>query len=152
VMLLSRVRGLPALTDEGARRLGTVRALTVDAGTGTVTHVRIRRGLLRGETAAPWRDVAAVTEDRVVIRAGTGEAARTGEPEQQQEAPHRELLGCRVLTETGEERGTVLDAAFDPVTGRIETIRTSRTELRADRMLGLGDYALVVRATRADRI
>ncbi|GAA0646068.1 hypothetical protein GCM10009535_24590 [Streptomyces thermocarboxydovorans] len=109
----------------------------------------IRRAL-RGETVTPWRDVIAVTEDRVVVRTDTGEEAGTGETERG--TRQRDLLGCRVLTETGEERGTVLDAALDPVTGRIETIRTSLAELRADRMLGLGEYALVVRAARADRI
>ncbi|GAA1423381.1 hypothetical protein GCM10009601_26480 [Streptomyces thermospinosisporus] len=150
MILFSRVRGLPVLTDGDARRLGAVRALAVDAGAGTVTQVRIRRGLLRRETVTPWRDVIAVTEDRVVVRTDTGEEAGTGGTERG--TRQRDLLGCRVLTETGEERGTVLDAALDPVTGRIETIRTSLAELRADRMLGLGDHALVVRAARADRI
>jgi sporulation protein YlmC with PRC-barrel domain len=60
--------------------------------------------------------------------------------------PHHDLLGRRVLTETGTEHGTVLDVAFDTRTGRLLAVFTTRGELPADRLLGLGDYALVVRA------
>ncbi|MFI9825023.1 PRC-barrel domain-containing protein [Streptomyces sp. NPDC052013] len=145
MILFSRVRGLPVVTDGEAGRLGVVRDLTVDAAAGAVTRLRVRRGRLRGEAAPAWQDVIAVRADRLVVRPGAGEDTAEG-------PSHHDLLGRRVLTETGEERGTVLDAAFDPVTGRIETIRTTLAELPADRMLGLGDHALVVRATRTDRV
>ncbi|MFF9764547.1 MULTISPECIES: hypothetical protein [Streptomyces] len=65
--------------------------------------------------------------------------------------PHRDLVGSRVLTECGEARGTVLDAAFDPVTARIEAVLTTLGELPADRLLGLGDHALVVRTGHGHR-
>ncbi|MEV8593690.1 PRC-barrel domain-containing protein [Streptomyces sp. NPDC052012] len=145
MILFSRVRGLPVLTDGEGGRLGVVRDLTVDAAAGAVTRLRLRRGWLRGQAAPSWQDVIAVRADRLVVRAGAGEDVAEG-------PPHHDLLGRRVLTETGEECGTVLDAAFDPVTGRIKTIRTTLTELPADRMLGLGDHALVVRAIRTDRV
>ncbi|WP_369657576.1 PRC-barrel domain-containing protein [Streptomyces sp. RPA4-2] len=59
--------------------------------------------------------------------------------------PHHEALGARVLTESGDERGTVRDIAFDPATGRIEEIRTTSGEFPGELLIGLGDYALVVR-------
>ncbi|MFD1271300.1 PRC-barrel domain-containing protein [Streptomyces kaempferi] len=59
--------------------------------------------------------------------------------------PHHEALGARVLTESGDERGTVRDIAFDPATGRIEEIRTTSGEFPGELLMGLGDYALVVR-------
>ncbi|CAL9363143.1 hypothetical protein SUDANB176_00716 [Streptomyces sp. enrichment culture] len=142
-MLFSRVRGLPVLAPGGADRLGTVRALTVDAVSGTVTHVRVRRGRWRGEMVLALDAVEAVGPDGLVARppAGPPEAP-----------PHRDLLGSRVLTECGEERGTVLDAAFDPADGRIEAVLTTFGEVPADRLLGLGDHALVIRAGRAHHL
>lgn len=140
MILFSRVRGLPVTVAGERGRSGVVAALTVDSAAGAITHVRVRRGLLHGETVLAWADVAAVGPDGLVVRSPAGPA----EP-----PPHRDLPGSRVLTDTGEERGTVLDAAFDPVTGRIEAVLTSLGEFPADRLLGLGDHALVVRAGRA---
>ncbi|GAA3506218.1 hypothetical protein GCM10019016_133330 [Streptomyces prasinosporus] len=142
-MLFSRVRGLPVLAPGHGGRLGTVRALTVDAASGRVTHVRVRRGWPRGETVIALGAVDAVGPDGLVVRAPGGRPPRT---------PHRDLLGSRVLTECGEERGTVLDAAFDPADGRIEAVLTTSGEVPASRLLGLGDHALVVRTGRAHHL
>lgn len=142
-MLFSTVRGLPVLPVGGAgpRRPGVVRALTVDAASGRVTHVRVRRGRLRREAVPAWDALDAGPDLLLVHRTG----GPAGAP------PHRALLGSRVLTERGEERGTVLDAAFDPDGGRIEAVLTTFGELPADRLLGLGDHALVIRSGRAHR-
>ncbi|WP_329360807.1 PRC-barrel domain-containing protein [Streptomyces sp. NBC_01483] len=56
-----------------------------------------------------------------------------------------EVLGVRVLTEDGDERGTVRDISFDPVTGRVTKMCTTLGDIPGDRLIGLGDYALVVR-------
>ncbi|MFF8032793.1 MULTISPECIES: PRC-barrel domain-containing protein [unclassified Streptomyces] len=137
MMLFSRVRGLPVLTPGDADRLGVVRALTVDAASGSVTHVRIGRGRLRREAVVAWSALRAVGPDMLIVRSAGG---RAGAP------PARDPIGSRVLTECGEERGTVLDAAFDPVTGRVEAVLTTSGELPAGRLLGLGDHALVIRS------
>ncbi|CAL9645444.1 hypothetical protein SUDANB126_06473 [Streptomyces sp. enrichment culture] len=142
-MLFSRVRGLPVLAPGGAGRLGTVRALTVDAASGTVTHVRVRRGRLRGESVLALDAVDAVGPDGLIVRSPGGRPSG---------APHRDLLGSRVLTECGEERGTVLDAAFDPADGRIEAVLTTFGEVPASRLLGLGDHALVIRSGRTHHL
>ncbi|MFE2278718.1 PRC-barrel domain containing protein [Streptomyces sp. NPDC059454] len=136
MMLFSRVRGLPVLTPGDADRIGAVRALTVDAASGEVTHVRIRRGRLRREAVVAWADLGAAGPDMLIARP-------SGRPAEV--PPHHDLVGSRVLTECGEERGTVLDAAFDPATARIEAVLTTLGELPADRLLGLGDHALVIR-------
>ncbi|MGW5214928.1 PRC-barrel domain-containing protein [Streptomyces sp. NPDC004051] len=140
-MLFSRMRGLPVLARGDGSRLGTVRALTVDAASGTVTHVRVRSGRLHRETVLAWEDVDAAGPGMLI---GLPPSSASAEP-----PPHHDLLGSRVLTEDGEERGTVLDAAFDPLTARIEAVLTTRGELPAERLLGLGDHALVIRARSA---
>ncbi|KES04027.1 hypothetical protein BU52_27500 [Streptomyces toyocaensis] len=140
MMLFSRVRGLPVMTPGDANRLGEVRGLTVDSAPWRVTSVRMARGRLRRGAVVPWSALRAAGPDMLIVRPAGG-------PEEV--AAHHELIGSRVLTECGEERGTVLDAAFDPVTARIEAVLTTRGELPPGRLLGLGDHALVIRTGRA---
>ncbi|MBC9727929.1 PRC-barrel domain-containing protein [Streptomyces sp. TRM68367] len=141
MMLFSQVRGLPVVSLSPGRRgrfaeMGVLRSLTVDAATGMITHLRVRGRHPRRETVLAREAVHAVGPDAVVVRSADTAAAPP---------PHHDLPGRRILTEAGDERGTVLDVAFDPATGRVETLLTTRGELPAGRMLGLGDYALVVR-------
>ncbi|MEV5439280.1 PRC-barrel domain-containing protein [Streptomyces sp. NPDC052682] len=136
MMLFSQARGLPVVTLTDADELGVVRSLIVDAASGAVTHVQVRGRRPRKETVLPWDALHAVGPDAVLVRS----AAPVGLP------PQHELLGRRVLTEAGDAHGTVQDAVFDPATGRVQAVRTTLGELPADRLLGLGDYALVVRA------
>ncbi|MFI8189192.1 PRC-barrel domain-containing protein [Streptomyces sp. NPDC085946] len=136
MMLFSQVRGLPVLT-AGGERIGVLKTLTVDARAGTVTHVRVRERHARRETVLPWAALYAVGPDAVLVRPAV--------------APHtvpplHDVLGRQVLTERGEGHGTVLDVAFDPATGRTAAVYTTLGALPADRLLGLGDHALVVRA------
>ncbi|WP_225630486.1 PRC-barrel domain-containing protein [Streptomyces solaniscabiei] len=137
MMLFTEVRGLPVLSRDGDRKLGAVTSLTVDAPSGVVSHLRFRAGRLRGETVVAWEAVRSLGPGAVRVGAA---APPDVVP------PGHDLLGRRVLTEAGVERGTVLDVAFDPRSGRILALFTTRGELSAGRMMGLGDHALVVRA------
>ncbi|MFI9727057.1 PRC-barrel domain-containing protein [Streptomyces sp. NPDC102359] len=137
--LFSEVCGLPVAGADGVR-LGAVRSLTVDAASGRVTHARIGRGRWRRDTVVAWDDLRAAGPGLLAVRPAAGPAHRV--------PARRELLGSEVLTECGEEHGTVLDAAFDPSTGRLDAVLTSLGEVGADRLLGLGDHALVVRDAR----
>ncbi|MEU3950461.1 PRC-barrel domain-containing protein [Streptomyces sp. NPDC029526] len=143
-MPYSRLRGLPVLVagPRGGKRLGTVGALTVDVVAGEVTHLRVRRGRLRGGSVLPWGAVEAVGPEAVRVRVPGGPVPV---PE------HHELIGRPVLTDKGEDRGTVLDAAFDPATGRLRAVLTTSGVLSPGRLRGLGDHALVVRAATAGR-
>ncbi|MFH9729239.1 PRC-barrel domain-containing protein [Streptomyces sp. NPDC017260] len=135
MMLFSEVRGLPVVPPAGP--IGTVTSLTVDIASGAVSHVRLR-GSRPGRTSVlSWDSVLAAGPGAVRVRSA---AAPDTVP------PHHDLLGRRVLTEAGTARGTVLDVAFDPETGRVLAVFTTRGEVPCDRLLGLGDYALVVRA------
>ncbi|MFI5685136.1 PRC-barrel domain-containing protein [Streptomyces sp. NPDC051636] len=140
-MLYSQVRNLPVLTLTDAAEIGVVKALTVDAAARAVTHVRVGARHGRGDTVLPWEALHAVGADAVLVRRDP--AAETSAPAA---PPHHEALHQRILTEAGDERGTVQDLAFDPETGRVETVFTALGTIPADRLLGLGDYAMVVRA------
>jgi sporulation protein YlmC with PRC-barrel domain len=137
MMLFSQARGLPVLTLAEADEIGVLKSLTVDAPSGVVTHVRVRCRHSRKESVLPWGALHAIGPDAVLVRSAAAPS----------EVPaHHELPGLRILTETGVELGTVQDVVFEPETGRIEAVRTAHGDLPAEHMLGLGDYALVVRA------
>ncbi|CAL9351551.1 PRC-barrel domain-containing protein [Streptomyces sp. enrichment culture] len=136
-MLFSEVRGLPVVLPGRAGPLGRVTSLTVDVADARVSHVRLRAGRFRRERVLPWDAVDTVGPGAVQIHSPTPPVP----------APRRrDLLGHRVLTDAGNEQGTVLDVAFDPATGRLLALFTGHGEVPPTRLLGLGDHALVVRA------
>ncbi|MER5539083.1 PRC-barrel domain-containing protein [Streptomyces mirabilis] len=136
--LFSEIRGLPVVTLGEANELGVVRSLTIDVVSGLVGQVRLSPARGRKEIAIDWSALHVIGPDAVLVRSGI--ALDTAPP-----PTPVEILGLRVLTEDGDERGTVRDIAFDPVTGRVEKMRTALGDIPGDRLVGLGDYALVVR-------
>ncbi|MFE0810450.1 PRC-barrel domain-containing protein [Streptomyces sp. NPDC058794] len=136
MMLFTEVRGLPVTGPARTGPLGTVTCLTVDVASGAVSHVRLRGGRFRGATVLPWDAVHGIGPGGV--RVGSADAVDNAPPCQ-------DLLGRRILTEAGTEHGAVLDVAFDTETGRLLALFTTRGEVSPDRLLGLGDYAVVVR-------
>ncbi|RDD91204.1 PRC-barrel domain-containing protein [Streptomyces parvulus] len=137
MMLFTEVRGLPVVPSAaGAEPFGTVASLDVDVSSGGVSRVRLRGRRLRRETALAWEAVETIGPGTVRVRSGARpEPAPDG----------HDLLGHRVLTEAGTSHGTVLDVAFDPATGRLLAVFTTRGEVSPVRLTGLGDHALVVR-------
>ncbi|MFF7331233.1 PRC-barrel domain-containing protein [Streptomyces sp. NPDC008150] len=142
--LFSQMRGLPVLTLTDAVEIGVVRSVTLDVATGTLTHLHVgpdTRKSRRKESVLPWEALHAVGADAVLLRA---DAPPAPGPDGSPDVP--DAVGLRVLTEGGEERGTVRDLSFDPESGRLDALITSLGQYRPDRLLGLGDYALVVRS------
>jgi sporulation protein YlmC with PRC-barrel domain len=139
-MMFSQAQGLPVVTLGEANEIGVVKSLTIDAEAGRVSHARISGTRGRKETAIAWSALHAVGPDAVLVESDTVlDSTAPGV------SAHHEALRARVLTEDGDERGTVKDIAFDPATGRVEKIYTALDEIPGDRLIGLGDYALVVR-------
>ncbi|QTD99830.1 PRC-barrel domain-containing protein [Streptomyces cyanogenus] len=141
-MLFSQAFGLPVITADDATSVGKVADLTVDAHDATVAAVRLSGAADRAELA--WSAVEAVGPDAVIVRSRV-----TAEQGQDRVPAHHRALGSRVLTEHGVEHGTVRDIAFDPVSGRILTLYTALGEIAGARLMGLGSYAMVVRADPA---
>ncbi|MFF9813230.1 PRC-barrel domain-containing protein [Streptomyces sp. NPDC014006] len=140
MMLFSQTRGLPVLTAVEAASLGKVEAVSIDAATATVSYLRLA-GTSRHADAVSWSAVEAVGPDAVIVRSRMA-AGRTAPdvPE------HHEVVGRRVLTDQGTEHGTVKDVAFDPDSGRVLTLFTALGDIPGERLIGVGPYAVVVRA------
>ncbi|MFI5972545.1 PRC-barrel domain-containing protein [Streptomyces sp. NPDC051452] len=142
MMLFTQAKGLRVITADEAATLGTVKDLTIDTHTRGIACLRLA-GAPKDATAIAWGSVQALGRDAVIVRSqGVAESGAAHLPE------HREAIGSRVLTEHGMEHGTVKDVAFDPVSGRILTVYTALGDIAGDRLVGLGSYAMVVRAER----
>ncbi|QES44660.1 hypothetical protein DEJ49_30005 [Streptomyces venezuelae] len=139
-MLLSRTVGRPVVSSSDAAQVGTVAGLVLAPEEARITAVRLD-GAKDGADVVAWTDVHAVGPDAVVVN--TASAARFASTDS---SGSQDLLGKRLLTELGDAAGTLADVAFDPESGRIHTLHTSRGERIPGRhLLGVGSYAVVVR-------
>ncbi|MEU6479181.1 hypothetical protein ABZ858_20285 [Streptomyces sp. NPDC047017] len=138
-MVLSTTLGRNVIDVGDARRLGTVQSLVVDARRTRITALRLH-GAKSGAGLIAWADLQAVGPDAVIV-----DAARTT-PVTVTDREEEELLGKRLLTELGEDIGTLDDLSFHPDSGLIHTLFTSHGhQLAGSRLLGAGSYAVVVR-------
>lgn len=142
-MLFSQAHGLPVISAADAASLGTVEDLTIDAHTTSVACLRLSAAS-GPDGGVSWDAVEAVGPNAVIVR-----SRPAAEAEPANVPVHHEAVGSRVLTEHGAEHGTVKDIAFDPRSGRILTLYTALGEIPGERLMGLGSYALVVRAEPA---
>ncbi|MFR9676549.1 PRC-barrel domain-containing protein [Streptomyces sp. TR06-5] len=130
-----------------ATSLGTVSGFVVHPQEPRLAALRLRRS--GGRSAVlEWSRVRAVGADAVMVRPAGDE---DGESLAKEAVKHGEVLGKRVLTETGTEIGEVTDAEFDPESGALLTFvvgggAVAEETVGARRMVGLGSYALVLRA------
>lgn len=143
-MLLSQVVGRPVVSAADASHIGTVAGLVVAPEEALITAVRLD-GVKGGGDVIAWADVHAVGPDAVVV--GAASAARFASTDSSES---QDLLGKRLLTELGDAAGTLADVAFDPESGLIHTLHTSRGDrVPGLHLLGIGSYAVVIRAADA---
>lgn len=142
-MRASGVRKHPVMATSTATKVGRVKDLVVDATGGRVVALRIAKSDA-GEYVH-WEDLSGVGPDAVVVPdlAVLGEARdRAAELLDKR----FRLKGKRILSDRGDEVGTVEDVEFDQETGQLTSFITDDAPVAADRAVGLGGYALVVRA------
>ncbi|MFC8132068.1 PRC-barrel domain-containing protein [Streptomyces sp. NPDC057302] len=141
MMLLSQVLGHPVISAEDARPAGEVAGLGIDPRTRRITELYLRDA--KGGDSVPWSEVRGVGPDAVIIDAGaTTEAAGSSSHSK----AHKRLIGKRVLTEYGEDIGTLTEVTFDPDTGAVGDLYVGREQVPGSRLVGLGPYALVLGA------
>lgn len=134
--------GRKVMSRASASDLGAVAHLLVDIGQHRIAAVVIGRG--RKAQIVDWSGVSGFGPDAVMV--GSDDALRAPADDRERAAADGklDLLGQRVLTERGNELGTVADVTFDPHTGVLSAIRVGDRELPAGSLLGNGSYAAVV--------
>lgn len=146
-MRFSDAKGHKVVDKSTATTVGQVRGFLVDPRSRSVAALRLKK-TDRGNVLR-WSDLTAFGIDAITI----GDSAAITELDDELEAfrgKRRRLLKKRVLTTGGDELGEVADVEFDPDTGTLTTILLQDGEVAADRLVGIGSYAVVVQEQPAD--
>lgn len=146
-MRFSEARGQKVLSTSDAATVGKVAHFVVAPDPARVVAMRVRK--TPGEAdMLPWTNLTAFGRDAVTVTSAA--VFVTADPELAILADkHHDILGRRVLDAGGTERGTVKDVDFDLQTGAVTTVITDRAEIPGAAVIGLGSYALIVRAASA---
>lgn len=142
-MRFKEAKGQKVMSTGSATTVGKVDGFLVDPVTRSVAALHLKKTEGEGDTL-PWSDLkafgrdAVTIEDAALIVVADGRLAELA-------GKDREVLGRRVLTEGGEDLGTVEDVDFDPADGRIVALLTKQHEVAGSRLIGSGSYAVVVR-------
>lgn len=113
---LHELIGMPLVTLDEGKRLGTLRALELEGTTGQVQGVYCAGGDGHPDGMIPWGAVRSVGRDAITVESAS--ALRLGA-----EAAHRgraaDVRDRPVVTESGNRLGVVSDYDFDEASGRI---------------------------------
>ena len=142
-MRFSETKGRKVVALSTAETAGKVRGFLVDPASRSVVALRLKK-TDRGDVLR-WEDLTAFGADAITI---ADPAAITERDDRLKTlgGKRRRLLKKRVLSTGGDELGTVADVEFDPDTGALTRIILHEdAELAADRLVGIGSYAVVVR-------
>jgi sporulation protein YlmC with PRC-barrel domain len=144
VIRFSDIADNPVLDTTSALTVGRVGSLVVDPAARRVVALGVRRSKGPGDTL-PWDGITAIGPDAVTVDSAERIAAAPGELRRQASLGER-LVGHRVLDDHGRELGHVRDVEFDPQDGTVVTLILKDAYVDGARLVGLGSYAVVVRA------
>jgi|1185.fasta_scaffold75336_2 sporulation protein YlmC with PRC-barrel domain len=137
--------GIPVIATDTAERLGQTAGVAVDPEGGRITAVHL--GGTKGSARfVPWDRITAFGADAVMVDGQGAAREATGAAEERVANGHGDILDKRTLTEIGDDVGTVDDIEFDPDDGRVEDLKVGELVVPGERLLGIGSYAVVVRA------
>ncbi|MCU1456871.1 MAG: uncharacterized protein JWL73_963 [Actinomycetia bacterium] len=140
---------IPVMSKASAEKVGQIKHFVVDATTRKITSAQIDGNKKHGVMVS-WDDIQAVGDDAVIVESDAVLRDAANETEERAARGELVMLDKRVLDDQGDELGLVQDVVFDPATGEIEAINVGREIVEGDRLLGVGSYAVVVQAFRAD--
>lgn len=142
-MLFTEARKHEVVSTNTARKVGLVDALVVDLGPPRVRLLRLRKTDTDGELL-DWADLEAFGADAVTVESEGLIHSPRDDWERAALGGDADILGRTVLTERGDRLGTVSDVEFDPETGAVSHLVVDDHIVDGIRMLGHGDYAVVV--------
>ncbi|MDP9005564.1 MAG: PRC-barrel domain-containing protein [Actinomycetota bacterium] len=131
--------GTRVMSKASAERVAKLERVVFDAPPRRVLAVQV------GKRFVDWSAVSGLGTDAVVIE--SEEHLRPAADAREERALGGDLdwKGKRVLSDHGNEVGTVTEIELDENTGAIEVVETTSGRVSADRLLALGSYCLVVR-------
>jgi sporulation protein YlmC with PRC-barrel domain len=143
-MLFSEAIGQRVVSTTSAATVGHVGSLVIDPAGQRVVALSLKKTPVSG-TLLPWADVTAFGVDAVTVASESQIIEEQGQFAELNSKAHI-ILKKRILNTAGIQVGTVRDVDFDPADGRILGILTDDQPVDGRALLGVGSYAVVVRA------
>ena len=138
----SDISGNPVLSTATATTVGRVAAPVIDPKQRKVVAFRVRKSKGAGDLLL-WSGMTALGPDAVTV---DSQERLTDPPAELKDRSSGKLdvIGRRVLTETGRDLGPVKDVEFDQADGTVTSLVLKSQFVAGDRLLGIGHYAVVV--------
>lgn len=136
------VDGKPVLSRDSAEELGRVTGVAIALDPPRVTSLVVRSGRKTGVVARAR--VTSFGPDAIVVGSDDAWHQPTTDDEEHAADGRSVPVGKRVLTDGGNALGTVSDGEFDPGDGSVVAVFVQDRPIDAQRLRGLGPYALVV--------
>ncbi|WP_018638346.1 PRC-barrel domain-containing protein [Parafrankia elaeagni] len=146
-MLFSEAAKRRVLSTKTAQSVGVLAGFVVDPTAARIAALRVKKSEGPGDILG-WEDLTAFGQDVITVASAEAIADPHGRVADLLARPG-ELLGKRILTDAGNEIGTVTDVDFDPAEGKVLSLLTTAGRLAGDRLVGCGSYAVVVREQRS---
>jgi len=135
--------GRTVISRVSAEQLGKLAHIVIDVKRGRVALLVVGKG--RKALLIPWEQVSGFGPDAVMIADESALLEPRDDHEQAAADGKLEIVGKRVLSDGGNDLGTVTDVVFDPDTGAIQSILVDDRELPATALLGAGSFAVILR-------
>ena len=144
IITASNILNRPVMAVETATELGKVSGFAIDPDTCRMAAVRYGRG--SSTRIAKWEILAGIGPDAVMV-ADHGRIIAPQTPEEELIAKgDRGLLGHRVLSEIGNDLGTVIDFDIDADTAEILHVVTDQMTLDGQVLRRVGPVGAIVTA------
>jgi sporulation protein YlmC with PRC-barrel domain len=145
-MQLTSLTGHPVISRADADELGRLDTVVIDPDSHAVRAYR----LMGTDEVLPVEATNSVGADALMVEDGALLRPPHDDIERRAVEGDLQVLGARVLSDHGNELGTLNDLDFDPETGRIETLAIGSMQLPGDDLVGIGRYAVMVRDPNPD--
>lgn len=142
----SDIRDHPVLSTGDATTVGKVARLVIDPAERRVVAIGVKKSKGPGDLLL-WDAISAIGPDAVTVTAADRITDPPAALEQRLTADlDLDVVGHRVLTDHGRDLGKLRDVEFDPADGRVVTLMLKEAFVDGANLLGIGPYAVVVRA------
>ncbi len=137
--------GRPVVARDTAETVGDVQGAVVDVPSRRIVALQVGKG--RKARVAEWASISGVGPDAVVVQSESVLRDPAGDRETAFVRGGLPLLGAKVLTDRGDEAGSLDDVEFDEDSGRLVALVTGDRRFPAADLHAIGGYAVVVAAS-----
>ncbi|HWH33690.1 MAG TPA: PRC-barrel domain-containing protein [Acidimicrobiales bacterium] len=137
---LSEVAGLKVLSKASAEKIGKLDRILVDVPPRRVVAVQVGR-----DEVVDWEALSGIGHDAVVVDDEQRVRAAADAWEERALSGDFDWKGKIVLSDRGNQMGTVVDVEIDEQSGELLALDTSEGPVDANRLRALGSYCVVVR-------